>query len=186
MAIEFNMIPFDGYHKTDPATGSVPSPIALGTTVVDRTSSPFKEYMWVQVAQSLTNSTTAANEVLTLKSATTFEVTNDVSTGLDATYPFFAGRANAAVPQSTSTITYYCWVQIAGFGTLKTDGGDDIALGELVSADETVDGGVDRITDNTTITDRLLRGLAGRAVAADTATTVAALIFRPLWAPMGK
>lgn len=178
--MDLNLVPFDDWHVDN---GSRPNPIPTGTTRVDKTADPAKEYMWVKVGQALTNDALAANEVLSLKSATEFEVTNDVSTSLEATYPIFAGRANSAAPESTASNTTYAWVQIAGFGTLKTDGGDDIAIGELVTVDETVDGACDRVADNTAITDRLLRGLAGRAVAADGASTVSALIFRPFWIP---
>lgn len=159
-----------------------------GHTVGDvrRDQATGKTYLYVQAGTVLINDAMAANEVLSIKSFTGsygagFVVTNDVSAGLDASYPWFAGRANSACPESTATVDYFCWVQISGLGTLKTDAGDDIAINELVTVDETVDGACDRVADNTTITDRILRGLCGRAYAADGAATVTAALIRPFW-----
>lgn len=174
MSWSVHEVPFDGY--TD---GSEQNPIPLGT--VRRDEANGKAYMWVEVAQTLINDALAANEVCVLASATKFQVTNDMSAGLDATNPIFVGRANSACPESTAALTRYCWVQVSGIGVLKTDGGDDIALGDLVVADATVDGACDILAVATTVTGALLASLCGRALAADVdaADTVSVLIASP-------
>lgn len=163
--------PFDGY--------STVQQYPLGHVLEDLSVTPTKRYMYVQAGQSLTNSAFAANEACSLKSASTFEVTNDVSTGLDATNPFAMGRANSACPQSTSTVTYYFWVQIGGIATLKTDGGDDIAKGDAVTVDETVDGAVDRLTTAGNVTSANSKSILGWALADDAANTVSVLLIAP-------
>lgn len=133
-----------------------------------------KVYRFIQVAQSLTNSQLAANEVVVQKSATIYEGTNDVSTGLNTSYVMVLGRANATVPQSTASVTYYCWVQITGLGTLKQTVGSFTA-GEMIIPHATNDGEANLLAGSATNTaDGILAGVMGRAAAAsdDTAHTV--------------
>lgn len=140
---------------------------ALGQEFVDSRNG--YKYRLYQISSALTNSKFAAGEVAVFESD--LVVTNDVSAGADATYPEAAGIASAAYDQSTGTTTVrYALFLVSGlYSTVKTDAGDDIAAGDLVVADETVDGAVDRApkaTDGLTAFG-VLKTLVGRARAAD-------------------
>lgn len=169
----FQAIAFDAYSSSlaGHVVGDKMKDVATGIT-----------YQLVQAGQSLTNSAVAVNEVVVQKSGTVHEVTNDVSTGLDATYPIPKGRANSACPQSTASVTYYFWVQKDGIGTVVTNGDDDIAAGNMLIPSAVVDGACDSLAGSATNTaDGVLAGMFGRALAVDVdaANTVSALLNFP-------
>ena len=111
----------------------------LGLVVYDETTQ--KEYRYVKTHTALTNSTLAANEVVAFQDTAMNVVTNTLAA---TNFANVAGRATCAVPISTATVTYYCWVQVSGVGVLKTDTGDDIAAGDsLVPNLTTVQSSVD-------------------------------------------
>lgn len=132
-----------------------------------------RKFKLLQLSSTLANDTTAAGEVLVYE--TTQIVTNDVSTGLNTTNPIAAGVVLAAIAESTSAVATnsgakYILVMVEGrFSTVKTDGGDDIVAGDILVADETVDGAVDRLLAAATETDLNIFGKSyvGWALAAD-------------------
>jgi len=67
-------------------------------------------------------------------------VTNLLSSALSSSVNHYAGIApqvTASVPESTSTIIYWMWMQIGGRATVTTNGDDDIAIGDLIIASAT-------------------------------------------------
>lgn len=93
-------------------------------------------HKFVQVHTSCTNDVIAANEVL-YNTSTTNVVSNTVAQAVTNSANNYAGVApalTASVPESTSSITYYMWIQISGRATVKTNGDDDIAAGDLIVA----------------------------------------------------
>ena len=171
-----NFVPFDTWHlaDTEASGGARPNPIQLGTTRYDYTASGPKKYIWAQVAQSMTNSAFAVNEVAVLASASVLEMTNDISDSpTDSNGGAHGGcRANSACPASTSTKTYYAWFQIGGFATIKTNGDNDMVAGDYFfpSGDGTCNGDVDSDTDST---NALLRNIFARAVGTEASAACA-------------
>ena len=104
--------------------------------------------MWVRADTALTNDAFAANEVVVLSHATELEFTNTDATGVGYSNggSFGAARANSACPESTSTRWYYCWVQVGGLATIKTNGDNDMVAGDgfIASGNGTANGVVTR------------------------------------------
>ena len=67
-----------------------------------------------------------------------FTVTNDIS---ESSINFPAG-----VLASAAAVGEYCFIQVRGPVTVKTDGGDDITAGDMLILDPTTDGTVDSVT----------------------------------------
>jgi hypothetical protein len=133
--------------------------------------------LW-QIDPALINNTFASGELCYLKAARV--VTNDVSDGIDATYPIVAGVAQGSLPESTSTTTIrYGLFLIEGVATIKTSGADDIAIGENLIAIASNDGGCDGAAQSATSADAWLTvAKVGTALAADDndANTVLAMV----------
>lgn len=98
----------------------------------------------------------AANGVATWKDASAFTVTSDLSDGLGQNFP-------AGIFQGVVTDLYYTFIQVGGVATVTTDGGDDIAAGDAVIVDASVDLACDSVAAATAPTHRVI----GFAVAAD-------------------
>lgn len=98
-------------------------------------------YKLVQVHTVCTGGTAnviSAGEVL-YKTATVNVVTNDRSEAVSDATDHYCGVAPsdliAAVPESTSTVTYYMLMQVGGRNTaVVTNGDDDIAAGDEIIA----------------------------------------------------
>lgn len=167
-----------------PESASVPTSLeggwALGQEFVDsRTSYKYRLY---QISSDLNNDAFADGECAVFE--TDGVVTNKAANYEDTTYPAPAGFACAAYPESTgSTTVRYALFLVEGLKTVLTDTGDDIVKGDLLVADETANGKVDRLakaSDGIT-TNGVVRTIVGRARANDTATSVLAainLLFR--------
>ena len=102
-------------------------------------------YKFVKTHTTLTNDTTAANEVMLFEATATgaslgVTVTNAAAA---ANIPNFAGISLGAVPKSTTTYVYFCWVKKSGKVTAKTDNGVDIVAGSLLVPDLGVAGAFD-------------------------------------------
>lgn len=113
----------------------------------------------------------AGNAVAWIGDSANFTVTNDIS---DTKQNRPAGVLLTAV-----TAGNYCFIQVRGdYGTVKTDGGDDIAEGDYVWLDDSVDGGV----DSTAAGNASIFQALGVALAADVDAnnTVAVQLFPPL------
>ena len=123
-------------------------------------------YVYVQLSASAANA--AANgTVLYATLANSNVVTDDIS----ATHPNLArGVAFGALAKGA-----FGWIQCWGdHSAVKTDGGDDIAAGDAIIGDPTVDGVCDSVAAGTPPTHKAI----GFATAADgdTANTVAVYI----------
>lgn len=95
-----------------------------------------KKHKFVQVHTSCTNDVIAANEVL-YHTSTENVVTNTLAQAVTNSVNNYAGVApalTASVPESTSSITYYMWMQVDGRATVKTNGDDDIVAGDYIIA----------------------------------------------------
>ena len=144
------------------------------------TSSDGKRYKLCKLHTVLASSTTAAGEVLVyITDGVT--VTNDVSAGTDTTNPLVAGVVEGVFAQSagaTGSDLKLIYVLIEGpYATVKTDAGADIVLGDIVVADETVDGAVDRFVPGATYAaddaKKANNSILGWATAAEASSAVA-------------
>jgi hypothetical protein len=151
--------------------------LTLGDIFTDKRG---RQFMLFQVDTALINDTLANGEVCFLKAS--HVVTNDVSDGIDgADSPIVAGVACGSIPESSASVTRYVLLLVKGRHTaVKTNGDDDIAAGDMLSADLTVDGSCDSINDDTETLDPgyLGRSRVGVALADDVnaANTVDAMV----------
>lgn len=122
-----------------------------------------KSYVYVQLSASATGA--AANGTVVFSTLSDVNVvTDDIST---TAQNMARGVAIGAIAAGS-----YGWIQSWGsHSAVKTDGGDDIATGDAVIGDASVDGVCDSVAAGTAPTNRVL----GWATAADsdTANTVA-------------
>lgn len=99
------------------------------------------EFELVQVHTACVNDKLAENEVLHYVGE--HVVTNDVSESFSGDEDAYAGiyAGTEDCPESTSTKTYLCWMQVSGRRYVKTNGDDDIAAGDqiIASGDGTCD-----------------------------------------------
>jgi hypothetical protein len=122
-----------GFKFTGYATSDDPEKLgALGDTVF----SEGKKYVLVQAHTVCLSDVIPANAVL-YRTATANVVTNDTSEGVSNSVNNYCGVApalDASVPESTSAIKYYFWMQTEGDATVTTNGDDDISAGDLIIA----------------------------------------------------
>jgi len=167
-----NCIPFSPSAYVTALNGLV-----LGAEYVDP-STGFV-YRLAQMHTILTNDTTANKEVL-CETATKNVVTQKTTAAGDTSYPKAYGIACGAIPESTSTTTYYGLLLVRGEKLVLTDGGGDIAIGNYVGYDAGTDTGrvdlIDLTSEDigTTTLDLgdLYNTYVGRALADDSATEV--------------
>lgn len=120
-------------------------PWNLGDRFVDNRGRIFA--LW-KIDPALTNNATASGEVMVLKANHT--VTNDVSDGLDATSPIFAGVALGALDESSTTTTVrHGLFLVKGRCTVTiTDG--NVAASDILIVNTSVDGGCIEIDETAT------------------------------------
>lgn len=161
--MNFPAIPFPVDQVTTDITGHT-----LGNRYVDARGRIF--VLW-QIDPALTRDTFATGEVAVLKA--NHVVTNDVSDGVDATYPVFAGVALGSLAESTGTTTVrYGLFLVKGRATLTiTDGNVVLATANLLAVDTGVDGGCLAIDETSTglTAARTTSGIVGVALADDDA-----------------
>lgn len=114
----------------------------------------------LKLGTALANDTTAAGQILTHLDPENFSATNDVSTGFDASFPRPAGivhgvfgNSGTATDAASGLVNNDLWVLLFVFGVYeaaKTDGGNDIAEGDLLMPSTSADGGLDRLLVTTT------------------------------------
>lgn len=106
-----------------------------------------KEWILCKTHTTLLSTALVVGRPVVLVGATgVMTATDDVSEGLQTSYPIPLGFPGAAAPASTATVTYYFWAQtwgpvhtdptaLPGVGTLypvPTNGDDDIAAGDTI------------------------------------------------------
>ena len=140
-------------------------------------------YRLAQMHTILTNDITANKEVL-CETATKNVVTQKTTSAGNTTYPKAYGIACGAVPESTSSTTYYALLLMKGEKLVLTDGGGDIGIEDYVCYDAGTDTGrVDVMTGTATNIDEdigtttldlgdLWSTYVGQALANDSATEV--------------
>lgn len=152
---------------------SLPTGHALGMRYVDRRGRIFA--LW-QIGSALTNDTTATGEVMTLMAS--HVVTNDVSTGLDATSPIFAGVALGSFPESTSGgTTRYGLFLTKGRCTLTVPSGT-VDVSDLLTVDPAADGGAIELDETATNLAGAVTtsGFVGVALASESGNAVDAFV----------
>lgn len=138
----------------------------LGTViwVINDSTGNLQAYKYVQAAA---DTTVANGTVLTYTSSAQTIVTSDIS---DTNPNFVAGVGVGAIAASS-----FGWIQVYGFhSAVATDGGDDIAAGDALIVDPTVDGVCDSVAAGTAPTHKTL-GFA-QAADVDGSNTVAAFL----------
>lgn len=133
-----------------------------------------KKYQLVKVDSS--SNALAANDVVVWIDFDDFVVTNDVSdiSGTEAN----AQNVPAGVAIGTGTIGYYCFIQVRGPATIRTNQDDDIAAGDVLFADGNEDGQCNSTAAGTA---PIAIPLAvATAADDDSADTVAAVLIPPL------
>lgn len=125
-----------------------------------------KNYVYVQLSASATGA--AANGTVLYS---TLSDSNVVTDDISATHPnLVRGVAIGAIAAGA-----FGWIQSWGdHSAVKTDGGDDIATGDAIIGDATVDGVCDSVAAGTAPTHKVI-GFATSADS-DTADTVAAFL----------
>jgi len=133
-----------------------------------------KKYQLVQVDSS--SNALAANDVVSWIDYDAFIVTNDVSdiSGTEAN----AANQPAGVAIGTGTIGYYCFIQVRGACTIRTNQDDDIAAGDVLIVDGNEDGQCNSTAAGTAPINIPLA--IATAADDDTADTVAAMLIVPL------
>lgn len=133
-----------------------------------------KKYQLVKVDSS--SNALAANDVVSWIDYDDFVVTNDVSdiSGTEAN----AANQPAGVAVGTGTIGYYCFIQVRGTATIRTNQDDDIAAGDVLIVDGNEDGQCNSTAAGTApINIPLAVALAADD---DTADTVSGMLIVPL------
>lgn len=133
-----------------------------------------KKYQLVKVDSS--SNALAANDVVSWIDYDDFVVTNDVSdiSGTEAN----AANQPAGVAVGTGTIGYYCFIQVRGVCTIRTNQDDDIAAGDVLIVDGNEDGQCNSTAAGTAPINIPLA--VATAADDDTADTVAAVLIVPL------
>ena len=180
MALESLAIPLDGYDSSLHG-------MKLGTTVW----AYGKRFRLVEVHTTLA-STELTQYSPVVYQDTAFTITDDVSEGLVADYPLAAGFVVASgVPISTSSVTYYCWVQEYGvihttpegatLASVPANTDDDIAAGDLLIVPAGSDAVVDSISDaadeSSLIVGQYMRSIGTALVDVTAATDVVTGVF---------
>lgn len=112
----------------------------------DTTNGGMKVYKYVQAKA---DTTVANGTVLTYDNLYGTVVTSDIS---DTHQNRAAGVGLGAI-----TASYYGWIQIRGYhSAVLTDAGDDIAAGDAIIVDPTVDGTCDSVAAGTAPTHRVV------------------------------
>jgi len=91
-----------------------------------------KAYKYVKTHTDLAADALAANQMTVFQDTAANVASNKCNTvGVRK----FAGIALCAVPKSTATDTYYCWVQKAGVHSILLNGDGDVVAGDLIQPD---------------------------------------------------
>lgn len=153
-------------YKVEVTDNSATAQDQLGTRrfVYDSTNG-LRGYTYVQLDADAA-AAGANGTVYTFSDVYKKEVTNDIS----ASHP----NKPAGVGVGTLTLGYYGYIQHYGYhSAVKTDGGDDIAAGDTVIVDPSVDGTADSVAQGTAPTHKPL----GVAVAADVDASNTVAVF---------
>lgn len=173
-----NCIPFSPNAYTTELAGA-----SLGQVFIDPSTG--KEYVLVQVDDDLINDELRDGECCGYVENANFIVGNKAANYENTTHPKAAGVVNTDsthdIPESTTSVTYYCLLLTKGKKTsVKTDGGGDIAKGDTVILDETVNGCVDLILITEDLNGNKMGQInnskIGIAIADDSATAVDVMV----------
>jgi len=139
----------------------------LGTlrTEWSTTDSCYKTYKYVQVAA---DTTVANGTVLGHTDVLGHTASSDI-TDFNVNQPLGVGIG-------AITASYYGWILVRGYhSAIITDGGDDIADGDSLIVDDTIDGTCDSVASGTAPTSKII----GVAVTADIdgSNTVAGMVY---------
>lgn len=107
----------------------------------------------VKLSTALTGDAVANGQVLVWEDPENYIVTNTVASGFNTTTPYAAGIALGSLSESGASTSTDSWIFALTRGyhsAVVTDGGNDIAEGELLMASASANGGCDRLLINTT------------------------------------